>query len=157
MSWTPCISNCLPDFSTWSFPVLIKQEQYNPLAAPSKGVFRFSEWRQNKMCHLWPLSSFFLLNMWLLKNYYYHCAGWGYIVAFTKVLTMYQIYHTWIHPFICSLSFPPHQMFKCTNFYILSLALWGFSWHSLPPVPASCLASLRPSIFPILNPSNLFF
>jgi hypothetical protein len=24
-----------------------------------------------------------------LKNY---CAGWGYIVAFTKVLTLYQIY-----------------------------------------------------------------
>jgi hypothetical protein len=26
------------------------------------------------------------------------CAGWGYTVAFTKVLIMYQIYHTWIHP-----------------------------------------------------------
>jgi hypothetical protein len=26
------------------------------------------------------------------------CAGWGYIVAFTKVLTMYQICHIWIHP-----------------------------------------------------------
>jgi hypothetical protein len=24
------------------------------------------------------------------------CAGWGYIVALTKVLTIYQIYHTWI-------------------------------------------------------------
>jgi hypothetical protein len=23
---------------------------------------------------------------------------WGYIVAFTKVITIYQIYHTWIHP-----------------------------------------------------------
>jgi hypothetical protein len=23
---------------------------------------------------------------------------WGYIVAFTKVLTIYQIYRTWIHP-----------------------------------------------------------
>jgi hypothetical protein len=22
---------------------------------------------------------------------------WGYIVAFTKVLTIYQMYHTWIH------------------------------------------------------------
>jgi hypothetical protein len=25
------------------------------------------------------------------------CSGWGYIVAFTKVLTVYSIYHTWIH------------------------------------------------------------
>jgi hypothetical protein len=25
---------------------------------------------------------------------YYCCAGWGYIVAFIKVLIMYQIYHT---------------------------------------------------------------
>jgi hypothetical protein len=33
----------------------------------------------------------------LLKNYYYCCSGWGYIVAFTKVLTMYQTYYIWIH------------------------------------------------------------
>jgi hypothetical protein len=26
------------------------------------------------------------------------CTGWGYIVAFTKVPKIYQIYHTWIHP-----------------------------------------------------------
>jgi hypothetical protein len=26
------------------------------------------------------------------------CVGWGYIVGFTKVLTMYHIYHTGIHP-----------------------------------------------------------
>jgi hypothetical protein len=30
----------------------------------------------------------------LKKNF---CAWWGYIVAFTKVLTTYQIYHTWIY------------------------------------------------------------
>jgi hypothetical protein len=30
--------------------------------------------------------------------FFYCCAGWGYIVAFTKVLTMYQIHHTCIHP-----------------------------------------------------------
>jgi hypothetical protein len=26
------------------------------------------------------------------------CAGWGYTRVSAKVLTMYQIYHTWIHP-----------------------------------------------------------
>jgi hypothetical protein len=34
------------------------------------------------------------------------CAGWRYIVAFTKVLTIYKIYHTWIHPLHHSL-LPP--------------------------------------------------
>jgi hypothetical protein len=33
------------------------------------------------------------------KNYYY--AGWEYITAFAKVLTMYQIYHIWIHLLYC--------------------------------------------------------
>jgi hypothetical protein len=32
---------------------------------------------------------------------------WEHIVAFTKVLTIYQIYHTWIHPlYPCPLSSP---------------------------------------------------
>jgi hypothetical protein len=31
----------------------------------------------------------------------------GCIVAFTKVLTIYQIYHSWIHPLHHSLSLPP--------------------------------------------------
>jgi hypothetical protein len=35
----------------------------------------------------------------ILFFFFYYCfAGWGYIVTFTKVLTIYQIYHTWIHP-----------------------------------------------------------
>jgi hypothetical protein len=29
---------------------------------------------------------------------FYCCAQWGYFVAFTNVLTMYQKHHTWIHP-----------------------------------------------------------
>jgi hypothetical protein len=36
--------------------------------------------------------------------FFYGCAEWGYILAFTKVLTVYQICHTWIHPLYCSLS-----------------------------------------------------
>jgi hypothetical protein len=28
---------------------------------------------------------------------------WGYMVAFTKVLRLYQIYHNWIHPLYHSL------------------------------------------------------
>jgi hypothetical protein len=37
---------------------------------------------------------------------FYCFAGWGYIVAFTKVLTMYQMYHTWIRSLSTHLS-PP--------------------------------------------------
>jgi hypothetical protein len=37
------------------------------------------------------------------------CPGWGYIVAFAKVLTLYQIYHTGIHPLHCSPLCPLHS------------------------------------------------
>jgi hypothetical protein len=30
----------------------------------------------------------------LFCNCFYYFDGWGYIVAFTKVLTMYQVYHS---------------------------------------------------------------
>jgi hypothetical protein len=57
----------------------------------------------------------------------YCCSWWGYIVAFTKVLTMYQLYHTWIHHFHHSPSspFPIHGIvtiviiaftYRCTHF-----------------------------------------
>jgi hypothetical protein len=58
--------------------------------------------------------SFFVLAIILLIpfcfSFFYFCAGWGYIVAFTKVLTMYQIYHTLIHPLHSSPLSPwPHS------------------------------------------------
>jgi hypothetical protein len=34
----------------------------------------------------------------------FYYAGWGYIVVFTKVLIIYQMYHTWIHSMIISLA-----------------------------------------------------
>jgi hypothetical protein len=40
-------------------------------------------------------------------NIFYCCVGWGYIVAFRKAFTIYQIYHTWIHPTHCSPLFYP--------------------------------------------------
>jgi hypothetical protein len=39
--------------------------------------------------------------------FFFYCyAGWGYIGAFPKVLAVYQIYHTWIHPGHCSFILP---------------------------------------------------
>jgi hypothetical protein len=40
------------------------------------------------------------------SDFFYCCAGWAYILAFTKILTMYQIYGTWIHPLLCLHLFP---------------------------------------------------
>jgi hypothetical protein len=47
----------------------------------------------------------FISRMWLYLFIYFF-AGWGYIVAFTKVLTMYQIHYTWVYPLHYSPSFP---------------------------------------------------
>jgi hypothetical protein len=47
------------------------------------------------MCAQIPGSIFYQI-LWCF--FFFNCAGWGYIVAFTKVLTMYQLCHTWIHP-----------------------------------------------------------
>jgi hypothetical protein len=46
-----------------------------------------------------PILTKHLLLVVLLIFFFFYCrSGWGYTVAFTKVLTMYQICHTWIHP-----------------------------------------------------------
>jgi hypothetical protein len=62
--------------------------------------------------HLWSLPN----NLQMLL-FFYCGAGWGYIVAFTKVLAMYQIYHTWIDPLHCSLSSPPSHSWNSFNKY----------------------------------------
>jgi hypothetical protein len=51
--------------------------------------------------------------------FFFYCAEWGYIVAFTKVLTVYQIYHTWMHPLHHSPLSP----------FILFLLLWFSRYH----------------------------
>jgi hypothetical protein len=42
----------------------------------------------------WKATKKYVSDMFEFQNFFYCCAGWGYIVAFTKVLTMYQIYHS---------------------------------------------------------------
>jgi hypothetical protein len=67
---------------------------------------------------------------------------WGYIVTFIKVLTIYQIYHTWICPLHHSpLSPQPHSWnsFKRSHFSIYThvytvFALYSCS-HTLSPHP----------------------
>jgi hypothetical protein len=75
-------------------------------------------WVLPKSCHLSlelfsqhiGFSSFFsIINFQIQIDLYYffhfiyfflYWAGWGYIVAFTKVLKIYQIYYTWIYYFL---------------------------------------------------------
>jgi hypothetical protein len=96
------------------------------------------------------------LGILIFLNFY--CAGWGYTVAVTNVLTIYQMYHTWIHPLHHSyLSLHPWNSFNRYHFsiyihvytvfvpyspsYTLSLppphSYWSQpSWAG--PVPSSC-------------------
>jgi hypothetical protein len=53
-----------------------------------------------------PFFGFSFLLLWFVWRgnfylfiYFCCCTGWECIVVFTKVLTMHQIYHVWIHPF----------------------------------------------------------
>jgi hypothetical protein len=93
---------------------------------------------------------------WYCFNYFflYCCAGWGYVVAFTKVLTIYQIYHTWIHPLYHSPLYP-HALIPgivstgiilhlhacvhifCTIFTLLSpfSTTSTFYWYQNSPTP----------------------
>jgi hypothetical protein len=86
----------------------------------------------------------------------------GYIVAFTKVLTMYQMYHSWIHPlhlyhpspYCCNTSIGNIFAFTymcthfCTVFTLLPPFPATFSLPLLPPLPLS--GPVLPSCSPIM-------
>jgi hypothetical protein len=75
----------------------------------------------------------------------YCCAGWGYIVASANVVSVYQLYHIWIHPFHrYSLSPSPRFMeeFQQVSFFHLHACVHSFAPYSLsyplspPPSPS---------------------
>jgi hypothetical protein len=75
----------------------------------------------------------------------YCCAGWVYIVASANVVTVYQLYHIWIHPFHrYSLSPSPRFMeeFQQVSFFHLHACVHSFAPYSLsyplspPPSPS---------------------
>jgi hypothetical protein len=71
------------------------------------GVFLFFDILYHKYTskHWWSFefSEAYDLKNHIEKGFFYCCAGWGYIGIFTKVLVIYQINHTSIHPLHCSL------------------------------------------------------
>jgi hypothetical protein len=44
--------------------------------------------------HIYVCSDLSNIFLYIYLFYLFYCAGWGYTVAFTKVLSMYQVYHT---------------------------------------------------------------
>jgi hypothetical protein len=70
----------------------------------------------------------------------FNCAEWGYIVAFTKVLTIYQIYHTWIHPF--HLSPPIPRVVSTDTIFSFTHMCTQYVHHIHPPSPF-------PHLFPL--------
>jgi hypothetical protein len=65
------------------------------------------------------------------------CYGWRYIVAFTKALTICQIYITWIHPLHCSLSPPsPNSWNSFDRYHFLFIFMCIHYLHHIhPPTP----------------------
>jgi hypothetical protein len=105
------------------------------------------------------------------KFFYYCCAGWGYIVAFTKVLTLYQannivaftkiltmyeIYHTWIHPFNCSLSSRPPNSWNSFNRYHFCIYIHVYTLFASysPSYPFPYHLSLPIGVNPLPHPSG---
>jgi hypothetical protein len=76
---------------------------------------------------------------------------WGYIVAFTKLLTIYQIYHSWSHPIHCSPLFHPapipgivsvNVIFTCT--YMCT----QYQHYIHPPTPTPHILPTLTSTYP---------
>jgi hypothetical protein len=80
-------------------------------------------------------------NLTLTFNVFYvllfYCwAGWGYILTFTKVIIMYQIHHTWIHPltycfyeFVISAELRSDyqvELWLLSKYFIAERTLWCF-------------------------------
>jgi hypothetical protein len=63
------------------------------------------------------------------------CAEWGYIMAFTKVLTMYQIYRIWIHrlhsSYLSSCPLNSWDSFNTYHFFICICVYTYFAWHGI--------------------------
>jgi hypothetical protein len=97
--------------------------------------------------------------MWLFLSDSYYLFIFivlGYIVGFTKVLTIYQVYHSWIHPLHLSPLSPPHpwNSFNRSHFsiYIHVCTVFGLysSLYTLCPHPPPPTVPTPDTIFSAL-------
>jgi hypothetical protein len=84
----------------------------------------------------YSLGFLFIANFCLFACFFFYCyAGWGYIVAFTKVLTMYQIYYTWIHSLHHS-PLSPHSWNGFKRYHFSFTFIWTQYFHYIhSPMP----------------------
>jgi hypothetical protein len=75
-------------------------------------VFLIISDQSSSLCVYWLFACFLKeISVFIL----FYCTGWRNIVALTKFLTTYQIYHSWIHPLLVLWSFliGLHEVFVC--------------------------------------------
>jgi hypothetical protein len=92
--------------------------------------------------------SFCVCDCWIFIFFLYCCSGLCFIVAFTKVLTVYQLYHTGIHPLLHSPDF--WNSFNRYNFCIYMHIYRVFAQYSF-----SYTFSLSPPFSYWCQPSSL--
>jgi hypothetical protein len=97
----------------------------------------------------WGFSPFFLIIFFL------HCCD-GYVVAFTMVLTMYQIYHAWIYLLYHSPSSLSPNSWSCFNSIIFAFTYTytHFLHHIHPP---TCFPQTPPPNGAALSPGQDLF
>jgi hypothetical protein len=84
----------------------------------------------------WVLSSKIIC----ISHFFLYCfAGWRNIVAFTKVLTMYQIYHTWIHPLHHAPLPPSSHFWNSFNRYHFCICIHVYTFF-VPPFPSTSVS-----------------
>jgi hypothetical protein len=99
---------------------------------------------------VWDLLFFLLSNSLIL--FLYCCTVCGYIIAFTKVLSMYQIYHNWIPPLhCCPSSLLPWFLEQFQH-------VWFFNLHTCAYVVCTIFILLPLSHLPLPHPwQNPFY
>jgi hypothetical protein len=84
--------------------------------------------------------------------------GWGYIVAFTKVFTIYQIYHNWIYPPPSFSFISPHSWNSFnrshSSIYLHVLCCqflnWAICFHAIEFLEFSTYSGAQPLVWYIV-------
>jgi hypothetical protein len=69
-----------------------------------------------------------MTDKFIFFNFLHCCDVWGYTVAFTQVLTLYQIYQTWIHLLRYCPSSPPPDSWRSFSRYHFFIYLQGYNF-----------------------------
>jgi hypothetical protein len=93
---------------------------------------------QSSINHLLKVQAIALY--YLFFSIFYCFVGWGYIVAFAKVLKIYQIYHIWIYllPWSPLSSLPIPKIVSAGTIFAFTYICTQFLHYIHPPIPFPC-------------------